>query len=253
MTWAIEYLTISVSRRTHGACMSDQQHWGNAKYRYLPFAIFMAFIGLDELAHFLIKLEYFKLDTTTLQYLYPLRAAAAGYLLYLFRNYYQELNVRDFSSIRDTVLACGAGALVFLLWIQMDWTLGAAGTAQGYNPGLFTEKWTRISMTVLRICGAVLVVPLMEELFWRSFLIRFLIDKEYSAVQLGRFTWASFLISSILFGLEHSYIAAGVMAGIIYNLLLYKTKSLAQCVLAHAITNLALAIYVVITGKWHFW
>ena len=108
-------------------------------------------------------------------------------------------------------------------------------------------------MTFFRIAGAVLVVPLMEELFWRSFLIRYIIDKNFDSVRMGTFTWASFLITAVLFGFEHNYILAGIMAGVFYNLLLYKTRSLAQCVLAHAVTNLALAIYVVSTGKWQFW
>jgi CAAX prenyl protease-like protein len=60
-------------------------------------------------------------------------------------------------------------------------------------------------------------------------------------------------LTVVLFGLEHNFILAGVMAGIAYNLLLYRTKSLAHCILAHAVTNLALAIYVITTGKWQFW
>jgi CAAX prenyl protease-like protein len=56
-----------------------------------------------------------------------------------------------------------------------------------------------------------------------------------------------------MFGFEHNYILAGIMAGVAYNILLYKTRSLAQCVLAHAVTNLALAVYVVVTGNWQFW
>jgi len=57
----------------------------------------------------------------------------------------------------------------------------------------------------------------------------------------------------VLFGAEHNFIYAGMMAGAAYNLILYKTRSLAQCVMAHAVTNLALAVYVVATGKWQFW
>ena len=135
----------------------------------------------------------------------------------------------------------------------MDWTLGAAGVSQGFNPDLLPGRNVQITMTIFRIAGAVLVVPLMEELFWRSFLIRYIIDKNFDTVPMGTFTWASFLFTVVLFGFEHNYILAGIMAGIIYNLLLYKTRSLAHCVLAHAVTNLALAIYVVSTGKWQFW
>ena len=135
----------------------------------------------------------------------------------------------------------------------MDWTLGSAGVPDGFNPALLPGQSTQITMTVFRIAGAVLVVPLMEELFWRSFLIRYIIDKNFDTVRMGTFTWVSFLLTVVLFGLEHNYIYAGIMAGIVYNLLLYRTRSLAHCVLSHAVTNLALAIYVLFTGKWQFW
>jgi CAAX prenyl protease-like protein len=135
----------------------------------------------------------------------------------------------------------------------MDWTFGSATVPLGFNPALLSDRPLQITMTIFRIAGAVLVVPVMEELFWRSFLIRYIIDKNFDTVQLGTFTWGSFLITVILFGLEHNYMYAGIMAGGIYNLLLYRTRSLAQCILAHAVTNLALAVYVVTTGKWQFW
>ena len=93
----------------------------------------------------------------------------------------------------------------------------------------------------------------MEEIFWRSFLIRYIISSDFEKIPIGRFTWSSFLISTVLFGLEHNLFLAGMMAGIAYNLLLYRTKSLAHCIFAHAVTNLLLGIYVLATGKWQFW
>jgi CAAX prenyl protease-like protein len=93
----------------------------------------------------------------------------------------------------------------------------------------------------------------MEELFWRSFLIRYVISPDFSRVPIGMFTWSSFLITAVLFGLEHNLFVAGILAGIAYNLLLYYTRSLSACILAHAITNFILGVYVLQTGKWHFW
>lgn len=224
-----------------------------ALYRYLPFAVFMAFIGLDEILRFCAKQGFITLGETTLYYLYPVKALVVAYLLYRYRREYSELSLKDLANIPATLAVCGTGLLVFVLWIQMGWTFGAAATPQGFNPTLFPDMGLQIVMTVLRICGAVLVVPLMEELFWRSFLIRYIIDNNFVTVRIGTFTWASFLVTVGLFGLEHNYILAGIMAGVAYNLILYRTRSLAQCILAHAVTNLALAIYVVFTGKWQFW
>lgn len=224
-----------------------------AFFRYFPFAVFMGFIGLDECVRFLAVQGLFTLQTTTLYYLYPVKALTVSFLLFLFRKQYKELTFRDLGNIPVSLASCAVGLLVFSLWINMDWTFGSAGVPQGFNPSLLPEKVIQITMTIFRVFGAVLVVPLMEELFWRSFLIRYIIDKDFDNVRLGTFTKGSFLVTVILFGFEHNYILAGLMAGFIYNLWLYRTRSLIQCVLAHAVTNLALAMYVVTTGKWQFW
>ncbi|MFA7061879.1 MAG: CAAX prenyl protease-related protein [Pedobacter sp.] len=221
--------------------------------RFLPFAIFMAFIGLDELLRTLIEHGFIQLEASATYFLYPLKTVVTGYILYRYRKEYNELNFKELSIIPTTLLVSCVGVLVFVLWIQMDWTLGASATPPGFNPELLPSVAVRTIMTFFRVVGAVLVVPLMEELFWRSFLIRYIIDNNFEKVRIGTFTWTSFLLTVVLFGLEHNYILAGIMAGIFYNLVLYKTRSLAQCVLAHAVTNLALAIYVVSTGKWQFW
>ncbi|MDD2852703.1 MAG: CAAX prenyl protease-related protein [Desulfuromonadaceae bacterium] len=233
--------------------MSQQVNDRSALYRYLPFTVFMGFIGLDELIRFIAGQGLYTLEASTLYYLYPIKAATVGYLLYRFRSHYSELNSKDLANIPATLLTCGVGLLVFVLWINMTWTPGAAGAPQGFNPSLLPGQSVRIFLTLCRIAGAVLVVPLMEELFWRSFLIRSIIVKNFDTVPIGTFTWGSFLITVVLFGLEHNYILAGIMAGVIYNLLLYRTRSLAHCILAHAVTNFALAVYVVTTGKWQFW
>jgi hypothetical protein len=93
----------------------------------------------------------------------------------------------------------------------------------------------------------------MEELFWRSFLLRYIINSDFMSVRVGTYTLFSFLVGSGLFGLEHTLVLAGIMAGIAYSLLLYWTKSIYQCVLSHAVTNFVLGIYVLQTGYWQFW
>lgn len=233
--------------------MSEQRLASPAYYRYIPFAVFMAFIGVDEILRFLSGHGLFSLDATTLYYLYPVKTLVVAYLLYRYRKEYRELTLKDLANIPTTLAVCATGLLVFFLWIRMDWTIGAAGNSQGFNPTLLPGREVQIIMTIFRVAGAVLVVPLMEELFWRSFLIRYVIDNNFEKIRIGTFTWGSFLLTVVLFGAEHNYIYAGIMAGVVYNLILYRTRSLAQCVLAHAVTNLALAIYVVATGKWQFW
>jgi len=221
--------------------------------RVAPFALFMAFIGLDEGLRFLAAQGVFSLSDTALYYLYPVKAVSVALLLYLFRQEYGEISLKDLKNIPVTCAVFGIGLLVFVLWIRMDWTFPASGASPGYNPTLLPGPGVRLAMTLFRAGGAVLVVPLMEELFWRSFLIRYIVDQDFSRVQMGRFTWPSFLVTVLLFGLEHQFILAGVMAGVFYNLILYRTRSLTQCVFAHAVTNMALSLYVIATGKWYFW
>jgi CAAX prenyl protease-like protein len=104
-----------------------------------------------------------------------------------------------------------------------------------------------------RVVGAVIVVPLMEELFWRAFLIRWLINENFKSVPVGAFTWLSFAVTAGLFGAEHSEWLAGLICGVLYNGLYYKRKDVFSCVVAHAVSNAALAVWVLSRGDWKFW
>ena len=222
-------------------------------YRTLPFALFMAFIAIEEGLRFASARNCLPASNLITYYLYPLKAFTVALLLYLYRDKYRELNLKDLRKWGTSAVVLLVGVATFIMWIQVDWTIPVSGAPKGFNPMLLPEGHLRTILTATRVAGAVLVVPLMEELFWRSFLLRYLVDADFESVQLGRFTWGSFIITTILFGLEHHLIAAGMIAGAIYSVILYRTRSLAQCVLAHAVTNLALSCYVLYTEKWYFW
>lgn len=221
--------------------------------RIFPFALFMVFIGIGEALHGLESAGFISLDKTVYHYLYPVKTFAVLLALIFCWRHYDELSSSDFGSVRNTLLSLGTGLLVFILWINMDFPFAIIGSPQGFDPNVFADSPVRTGMISIRLAGAVIIVPVMEELFWRSFLVRYLIDKDYWQVPIGVFTVSSFGISSLLFGLEHNLFLAGIMAGICYNLLLYFTKSISQCILSHALTNLCLGIYVLSTGKWYFW
>ena len=196
---------------------------------------------------------WLRIPATVLYYLYPIKTIAVAWLLYVYRHEYRELLFKELANSGVTKAVCAVGFVTFLIWICLDFTVATVAPSQGFNPRLLPDGLVRITMTLFRVAGAVAVVPLMEELFWRSFLLRYLINSDFESVPLGRFTWPSFLITVALFGMEHQLLIAGMAAGAIYNGVLYKTRSLSQCVLAHAVTNLALAIYILLTGKWQFW
>ena len=221
--------------------------------RIIPFVGFMIFIGFEEGLRFLRSYNLISFSDQTLFLLYPVKTLTTVFLLFWLYRRYSELNWRDLGRIPDTLLSLLLGLLVFVLWINMDWIFTDPGKSAGFNPTLFSDPVLFNGLIVLRLAGAVLVVPLMEELFWRSFILRYLIDSEFTKIRIGQFTWFSCIASAVLFGLEHHLIFAGIMAGLAYNLLLYRTKSIVQCIFAHAVTNLALGVYVLYSGKWGFW
>lgn len=226
---------------------------GEAVCRVLPFALFMSFIAIQDLLSIGTTSGWLALPQTTDLYLYPLRALSVGALLYWYRGHYQELRIEELREGRVTAAVILAGLVTFFLWISLDGSLPAAAPPSGFRLDLLPEGPVRMLITAIRVAGAVLVVPVMEELFWRSFLLRYLVRERFLSVPIGAFSWGSFLLTTALFGLEHHQIWAGMAAGAIYNLICYKTRSITHCVLAHAVTNLLLACYVLQSGKWYFW
>ena len=221
--------------------------------RVLPFAVFMGFIGVQEGLVALVEADWLSLSDQQLLFLYPIKAVVVFALLVFFYRRYSELRLCDLHKYADTALSVLVGIGVFVLWINMDWDFATIGESKGFDPTLIESDGAYNTLIAFRIFGAALVVPIMEELFWRSFLLRYIINSDFSKVAIGAFAWPSFLIGAALFGLEHNLVLAGVMAGVAYSLLLYRTKSIVQCILAHAVTNFALGLYVLQSGNWQFW
>jgi len=99
---------------------------------------------------------------------------------------------------------------------------------------------------------SILLAPIIEEFFTRFFLLRFIISKKFKKVK-PHFTWPSFIITVLFFGFAHNRWLAGIITGILLNYLYYKRKEIGPCIVAHAVANLGLAIYVIYTGNWMFW
>jgi hypothetical protein len=122
-----------------------------------------------------------------------------------------------------------------------------------FNPYDYASGYGVYFIITFRLIGATLVVPLMEELFWRSFALRFAIKSDFKSVPLGQFSWFSFIFISILFGLEHERWLVGIFAGMVYSGTLYRSKNLFDPILSHTITNFLLGMYVLLTHQWSFW
>jgi CAAX prenyl protease-like protein len=180
---------------------------------------------------------------------YPLKTALTGILLWVFRKHYREITA-DFSP-----LAVVVGLLTFALWVPLYGGWLVLGSSESANPYEFAAAFPGGALVWIgiRLLGASLIVPVMEELFWRSWLLRYLVNPDFTKVPLGAFTGTSLVWSVGLFGAEHFQWVAGMVAGLLYTLLLYRTKSLSACILAHAVTNCTLGIYTLTTQQWQYW
>jgi len=221
----------------------------------LPMALYMAFLLWQSNANLL--------------WLYPLKTVAVAGALWWFRKEYTELK------FGFPVLGIVVGLIAIALWIWLDpfypklselmnsfeWTLSrwmnspppTGKVTPPFDPTLIEPVNLRYAFIAFRVAGAVLVVPVMEELFWRGFLIRWVINEDFKSVPVGIFTWSSFLITTAMFGLEHDQWIAGLICGALYNWLFYRTRSVWACVVAHAVSNAALAGWVLARGDWKFW
>ncbi|MFW6357411.1 MAG: CAAX prenyl protease-related protein [bacterium] len=221
--------------------------------RILPFLLFMGFIGIEQGLRFLSEKGVVPLSDSELLYLYPIKAVSVAVLLLVLWPRYDEVRFRDLWKWKDAGLSVAVGVVVFVLWINLDRPWAVLGEPAGFDPTLISNGSVQAVLVGFRLFGAVLVVPVMEELFWRSYLLRYVIAHDFHNVPIGRFTWPSLIVVSILFALAHHLVVAGFITGILYAVLLYRTKSIAQCILAHGLTNLLLGIYVLQTGSWQLW
>jgi CAAX prenyl protease-like protein len=188
---------------------------------------------------------------------YPLAYAAkvvlvAG-MMWACRSTWRDLSPRP--SLRALALAVVLGVLVIVVWVGLDGyypKFAITGTRSAFDPHVLPPV-ARWAFVAVRLVGLVVLVPVFEELFWRSFLIRWLVSDDFTRVPIGRVTPLAALISSIIFGLVHPEWLPGVLTGFAWAWLVWYSKNLTACVVSHATANLVLAIYVLATGDWRFW
>ncbi len=128
------------------------------------------------------------------------------------------------------------------------------GTRPAVNP--FEEipfQGVAWAFIVVRLVGLALLVPVVEEVFCRGFLLRWTISENWSEVPLGQFSLTSFLVVTALFTLAHPEWLAAAVYCMLLNGLIYWKKDLWVCIVAHGVSNLALGIYILVTGDWVFW
>jgi len=223
--------------------------------RALPFLLFVAVLALRGALG-----DHGAIDE---RWLYLVQAGAAlAALAWLRRSYwpatpdtpwlYMELGAAPRSPAR-LALAVAVGLAVFVLWINATASWMRIGTpVAGFVP-LADDGSLRWELVAPRLLGAVAVVPLIEELMWRSLVMRWIDRRDFLSLAPGAGSWLALVLSSAVFALEHDLWLGGLCAGLAYALIYRATANLWYPVIAHAVTNAALGAWVVATAAWSFW
>jgi CAAX prenyl protease-like protein len=211
--------------------------------RVAPFAAFIVLLALQPVLAGIVDERWLVVS----------RGLAAAALLAILWRRYRELFEVPATAAREWVVAVGAGFLVAVLWIALDapWAhMGEPST--GFVP-LDRGGGLDPLLVALRLFGFVLVVPVMEELFWRSFLMRRIDRTDFLALDPRATTLAALALSAAVFALAHSAWFAGLVAGAVYGTIYRRTGNLRACVASHATSNLTIGGWTLATRDWSLW
>jgi CAAX prenyl protease-like protein len=190
-------------------------------------------------------------EANDLRWLYAIKITTVLILLWLMKKTYSELKWVAGTGFRTWIAAIACGVGVFIAWINLtsDWMV--TGESVGFDARNEGEiNWLLVTV---RLMGATFVVPVMEELFWRSFLMRWIVHPNFLAVNPAQIGVKALCMSAILFAVAHNLWLAGLFAGVVYSLLYMRSGVLWVPILAHAVTNGLLGIWIVMTDNWGFW
>ena len=213
--------------------------------RVAPFVAYMAVMALTDL------IAATGLPVGDLRWWYGIKIALVAALLAGFGRQYRELWPVQRLPPGDVALALVLGIVVFVAWINLADESLVFGAGTTFNPS--RGDGLDLTLIAMRLLGATVVVPLMEELFWRSFLLRWIDRRDFMAVDPAQISRLAFVMVAVLFGLEHNLWLAGILAAVVYNGLYIYTKNLWLPILSHAVTNGLLGIWIVAGHHWEFW
>ncbi len=223
--------------------------------RVVPFAVFVA-------------LTFFqgKLGESSRYWIYSGKTVVGAWLLWVTRPLVAEMKWK--LSWEAVVV----GVAVFVIWVGLDGLypsfdrlmiytgLGKAKSdaelaSELWNPQAQFGQGSALAWIVIlmRWLGAAIVVPPLEEVFYRSLLYRYLAKADFQSMSLGQFRWNPFLLAAMIFGFAHQEWLAGIVCGLAYQGLVCWKGRLGDAITAHAITNFLLGLWVIWRGAWHFW
>jgi CAAX prenyl protease-like protein len=172
---------------------------------------------------------------------------------------------------RNLPLAVGMGVLVFGIWVLMEtrWIEEAAPALNhGYKVFAILMPWELPSpltstpyapeicgwwMTGGRVFGSAVVIAVIEEFFWRGFLYRWMLGRNFLRVPMDQLHWPTLLMVSVVFAAAHDRWLVALLTGILYGWLVIRTRDIWAGCIAHGVTNFLLALYVLAEGRYEFW
>jgi exosortase E/protease (VPEID-CTERM system) len=176
------------------------------------------------------------------EWLYVLRVVALGAALWCFRDVYSGFA----STVSPLSIAVGVG--VGVAWIATAPEDDAGAALAVWLATL--PAWVAAAWMGCRALGAIVLVPITEELAFRGYIQRLLIARDFWRIAPGHFTWLSFIATSVLFGLIHQRWAAAALAGMVFALMLYRTNRLSDAIGAHMATNAVIVVWAILVQEW---
>ena len=174
---------------------------------------------------------------------YAARIAAAALALLLLRRLLPRLE------LSGTSVPLLVGAAVGILWIWLARGDGAR-LAEGLARAAAGE---RAAWIAARVLGSCLVIPVVEELAFRGFLLPWLMAPDFERVPARTWSVPALLLSSLAFGAIHPQWVVGTLAGLAFAAVRIHRGRLGDAVLAHAVANAAVAVAVLAAGRWDLW
>lgn len=226
-----------------GAAAESRAWLADSLPRALPFSLYIGFLALTPLL---------APHVADARWLYAVQIGLVAAALGFHWRRYVELPSPLTTGWKNLGLAVAIGCGVFIAWINLELPWLARAQGNGFNPSQ-PDGSLNMALVVLRIAGAAIVIPVMEELFWRSMVLRWFDRSEFLGLPARAVSNSALLYCAIPFGLEHNLWFAGILAGLAYGWLYRHTGNLWIPVFSHSVTNLLLGLWVVSTGHWRFW
>lgn len=249
--------------------LGDSELW--VRRQVIPFAVFMGFLLLNQLADSFLSSDLSSAPwwrRAPEQWVYPLQTVVCLIVLIRWWKSYEFRWHAGWSLVGVAFGAVGIGfwLLPTVLHERLGlgdegwWTwLGVQDRRNGFDPSLYFDQgsaayWTAV---VMRFVRAVVVVALVEEIFWRSFMMRLVDDwnGDYWRQPFGNKSWLSFAVVTGAFVVAHApvdYAGAMVYGSLTYWLCVW-SRNLGACVVMHAVANGLMGWFVLETGKTGLW